>query len=357
MTSFHQRILYLFQNCTKKIIPFALSLAACSERRSYAGIARSLDVSYEYIYDYAKSIHDKSEQIMQAFIGKVKKYQTRACKGYVLVDFTRLAKSKDAQTPFTTWDRDGRINGVNNGFSVGFCAWTNGKITIPLSFSFWVNKKNAGESYIAKKDLVKALLIRLTNEIDFEEVIVDGEFATYDMLNFCADQDFDITARIARNRNVVTDDGTKAQLQAHPALRLTKNKKSRTVGAFYCGRFYNFTTVKYRLKGGKKKIVFIISSKNRTSKEHVNTYKFRWNIEKFFRTAKQSLGLEQCQAQKIDQVINHINAVMVAFVALEEVKYLKKKRSPEAVLGILKSKNNVWLIDQYIDLVETFATF
>jgi hypothetical protein len=57
---------------------------------------------------------------------------------------------------------------------------------------------------------------------------------------------------------------------------------------------------------------------------HVNTYRLRWCIEKFFRTAKQSLGLEQCQAQKIDRVSNHINAFMIAFVALEEVKHLKK---------------------------------
>ncbi len=357
MTSFHQRILYLFKNCTKKIVPFALSLAACPERRSYAGLARSLDVSYEYIYDCAKSINEKIDQIEQLFINKVKKYQSSASKGYVLVDFTRLAKSKDAQTPLTTWDRDGRINGVNNGFSVGFCAWTNGKITIPLSYSFWVNKKISGESYIAKKDLVKALLIRLKNELGVKEVIVDGEFATYDMLDFCANQGFDITARIARNRNVITHDGTKAQLRIHQALRLVKNRKSRTVRAFFGGRFYYFTAVKHTTRGGQKKIVFIISSKERSSKEHVNTYKLRWNIEKFFRTAKQSLGLEQCQAQKIDRISNHINAVMIAFIALEEIKYLKKKRSPEAVLNIIRAKTNSRITIEYIDLIETLAVF
>jgi hypothetical protein len=186
---------------------------------------------------------------------------------------------------------------------------------------------------------------------------VDGEFATRSMLDFFAEENIDFTARIAINRNVTIGDGDREQLKNHRALRLRKNEKSRSVIASYGGRLYNFTAVKQTTRGGKKKIVFIISTKNRISKEHVKIYSLRWNIEKFFRTAKQSLGLEDCQAQKIDRIINHINAVMLAFIALEETKLAKKKKSVEAVLGIIKSKNMNHTINLYADLVETYIAF
>ncbi len=83
----------------------------------------------------------------------------------------------------------------------------------------------------------------------------------------------------------------------------------------------------------------------------------RWNIEKFFRTAKQSLWLDDCQAQKLDRIINHIYAVMIAFTALEETKFAKKKKSIEVVLSIIKSKNAGKQFTLYADLIETYATF
>jgi len=357
MLDFRQRILNLFQNCTKKIVPYALSLSVSCQRRSYAGISKSLDANYAAIYNHIKNIHENNDDLKKNFISKVKKYQTRANKGLIIFDFTRLAKSKDAQTPMTTWDRDGRINKVNNGFSIGFCVWTDGKITIPLSYCFWMNKNDAGDSYISKKELAKSLIATIKNDLEIEEVLVDGEFATHNMMNFFAEEGLDFTARIACNRNVVTKDGIKDQLKNHKALRLRKNEKSRTILASYGGRIYNFTSVKQKTRGGKKKIVFIISTKIRQSKDHVKIYVLRWNIEKFFRTAKQSLGLEDCQAQKLDRIVNHIYAVMIAFTAFEETKFITKKKSVEVVLGILKSKNVNKQYNLYADLVETYVSF
>jgi hypothetical protein len=332
-------------------------LAASSQRRSYAGIAKSLEIDYHYIYDHIKSIDESTDFFIALFIDKVKKYRTRSNKGYIIFDFTRLAKSKDAQTPMTTWDRDARINKVNNGFSLGFCVWTDGKITIPLTHCFWLNKTDAGESYATKKERAQSVLRAVKQKLDITEVIIDGEFATHAMMDFFSDEGIDFTARIPANRNVIIGTGKGIQLKNHPALRLRKNEKSRTIFASYGGRLYNFTAVKQMTRGGKKKIVFIISTNTRTSKEHVRIYKLRWLIEKFFRTAKQSLGLEDCQAQRIDRIINHIHAVMLAFIALEETKVAKKKKSVEAILSIINSKNRPPSFLHYADLVETYAAF
>jgi hypothetical protein len=357
MSDFCQRVINLFKNCTKKIIPYALALAATSNRKTYAGIARSLHIEYLELYDSITTCNDYENKILETLCSKVKKYQTRQHPGKIIFDFTRLAKDKDAKTPLTTWDRDGRINKVNNGFSVGFCVWTNGFITIPLSFCFWLNIKDAGDLYQSKKDLAKGIIKITKEQLGDLEVIVDGEFATLEMLEFFAEEKIEFTARIACNRNVISSAGIKAQLRNHEQLRLRKNEKSRTIQASFGNRSYQFTAVKQKTRNGKKKIVFIISTLERTSKEHVKAYALRWRIETFFRTSKQSLGLEDCQAHKLEGITFHILAVMLAYAAIEETKFAKKKKSPELILGILKSKNSHRLFHQYADLVETYATF
>jgi hypothetical protein len=358
MPNFCQRVLNIFKNCTEKIVPYALSLIITSNRKTYSGIAESLEMEYFEFYDYVKSFYDHHDKILAALCSKAKKYQTRLNPGKIVFDFTRLAKSKDAKTPSTTWDRDGRINSVNKGFSVGFCVWTNGSITIPLSFCFWLNTKDADEnSYVSKKDLAKQEIKAIIAKLGNLEVIVDGEFATLEMMDFFAEEKIQFTARIACNRNVTTEKGIKNQLKNHEQLRLRKNEKSRTMQAFLGNRKYDFTAVKQKTRGGKKKIVFIISTTQRTSKEHAKTYALRWCIEKFFRTSKQSLGLEDCQSQKLEGIKSHIFAVMFSYATLEEIKIFKRKKSPEHILGILRTKISGSLSLKYADLVETYATF
>lgn len=357
MPDFRQRVINLFQNCTHKIAPYAISLAVSSHKRTYAGIARSLDLKYHVVRDHAPQQDEDFFTVADSLIAKVKKHQTVSSPGLFICDFTRLAKSKDAKTPMTTWDRDGRINATNNGFSAGFCLWTNGSITIPVSFLFWTNKNDSSHSYVSKSDCVQAAIKKLSDKLDIKEVIVDGEFSSSKMLEFFADHKINVTARVRRNRKVITDDGVEAQLQLHPHLRLLKNSHSRSMRAKLQERYYWFTAVKQTTRGGKKKIVFIISTKERQAKEHVKIYGLRWNCEKFFRTAKQSLGLEDCQSQKIDGISGHIWSVMMIFTALEETRFFKKKKSVERVLAILKSKNTTSLVNEYIDLVETYVTF
>ena len=224
----------------------------------------------------------------------------------------------------------------------------------PWGFLGMGNKKSAADKYVSKKQLVQDALRKILRMISCDEVLVDGEFSSKDMLKFFAEEGIEFTARIARNRIAETDDGTKTQLQLNKAFRLTKNRKSKTAGALIDGGRYQITAVKSNSKHAKHNVVFIISTKKRAPKEHVKTYKTRWVIEKFFRTTKQSLGLEDCQAHSIDAIKQHIIAALSMFTALEETKFVKKQKSVEAVLAIAKSKNRGLLSSQYIDLIESF---
>jgi SRSO17 transposase len=89
----------------------------------------------------------------------------------------------------------------------------------------------------------------------------------------------------------------------------------------------------------------------------METYSSRWVIEKFFRSAKQSLGLEDCRSQKFDGIVKHIWAVMRSFTTLELLRFAKRKKSVEAVLAILRDKKRGVLSHQYADLIETLIEF
>lgn len=80
---------------------------------------------------------------------------------------------------------------------------------------------------------------------------------------------------------------------------------------------------------------------NLTPKQHILAYKLRWPIEKLFRTAKQHLGIQDCQSTSSKKQRAHIFATFLAFTELETKKIYKKKKSPEQALKIIKSQIRV----------------
>ena len=76
-----------------------------------------------------------------------------------------------------------------------------------------------------------------------------------------------------------------------------------------------------------------------------NTYGLRWRIETFFRASKESLGFEDCQSRDLEGRTFYILAGMISYPAIEETKFLKKKKSLEPILGILKAKKSHRLFD------------
>ncbi len=70
----------------------------------------------------------------------------------------------------------------------------------------------------------------------------------------------------------------------------------------------------------------------RIAKNHVKYYNQRWCVEKFIRTAKQHLGLGDCQSTSVKKQQAHIYLVMYAYAILEINRNYKRKKSVESVL-------------------------
>nr|MBA3752545.1 transposase [Candidatus Dependentiae bacterium] len=89
-------------------------------------------------------------------------------------------------------------------------------------------------------------------------------------------------------------------------------------------------------KKGETSIVFLVSNFPDSSKEYIRIYKLRWGIEMFHRTAKQSLGLKNCQSTNRDMQKVRICNVFYIYAFLHHQKKLRKVSSVEFVIRSLQ---------------------
>ena len=358
MTTFPQSVSQNFKQVilqvSKKISIHVSLIILSTERKNYAAIARSTGVSYRTAYVKKENVDVYLEESIKFLHLTIKNRSTRANPGYLIIDFTLLRKQFSSYIPGVTYDYDGSEKRVNKGFSTGFMLWSDGIITIPFDYSLWLRKKDAGALYHKKTDIVKQLIMLAQQyQIPFNEVRLDGVFATEDMLKFLVDKGIRFTMRIATNRVITSKEGS-FQLAHHPKFNMTRNRKYKTINALYKGLSLYFTAHKRTGKKGSKAIVFIVSDLQRTAKEHVKAYDQRWPGEKFFRTSKQSFGISHCQSTNSDKQKFHLFAVMVAYTVLQLIKIDQKKQSIEDILHLIRRQKITKLLYQYIDLDETF---
>ena len=121
-------------------------------------------------------------------------------------------------------------------------------------------------------------------------------------------------------------------------MEIKNSKQAKTI---YClwGKTYVYCTSNiFKNKKGEEKVVFQISTSKATANKHVLRYRLRWDIEKFFRTCKQSLGLQKCQSTHLKIQFSHASAVFSAYNIIKVLELKYHFDNPEAVITSLKNK-------------------
>jgi hypothetical protein len=231
--------------------------------------------------------------------------------------------------------------------------WTNDLITIPLDFTYWYRKEDAGEWYKTKPELVIELIKRIKNFIPVTDVLLDGAFATKKIVNYLISSNIGYHIRCPRNRVIERTDGSKQQLQHCPELFMVRNQKYKTIKTFCLGVSCFITAQKRKGKDNTSEVVYIISSKDIPPKEHIKSYGSRWAAEKFFRTSKQSLGLRDCQSTNRSKQELHFYCVMAAYTLLHQQKNYSRTKSIEEVLTILRYQKTSPKFQCFIDSMLT----
>ncbi|MBA3954502.1 transposase [Candidatus Dependentiae bacterium] len=192
---------------------------------------------------------------------------------------------------------------------------TDGHYSLPLDHKIWMREKFV-ESYRSKEKLAQELLGKIRHHWPHAIVLMDGLYATPTMFAWLNENKMRFETRIHSNR-VIEHKGTKAGIKKHPALQLKNDWKRKTIKAIWKGIGLYITVVKRKLKKGSYIITYQASNYKSLARTHMSNYSYRWNIEKFFRTAKQSLGLAHCQSVKQKLQENHIMNVFGAFAILQ----------------------------------------
>lgn len=357
MTLTFQSVIKVFPNVTQKISKKVLLsvelFLRTSERKNASSLARYNNLPYRNVYLTSQEAEDCIEYGKKSLVDLINNLATQGVKGTLLIDFTNVLKPYSQKTSDVTYDYSGCSKRIEKGFSLGFAVWSNGTICIPFDFESWLRKKDAGNAYKTKIELAKDLINSAKQVIPFKEVMLDGAFASQEMIQFLMESGLHFTMRIPCNR-VINVGRQSFQLRHCPRFRFKRNEKFKTIWASYKGFYCYFTAHKRKTKNNNCEIVFIISNVKRTSREHVIAYKQRWPQEKFHRTAKQKLGLQDCQSTSRIKQHAHTFLVMMTYSQLELMKIYKWKKSPEEIVNLFRHQKSPKDLRDLHDLEETF---
>lgn len=351
------RIGSLAKNVKLKFALYVTGLILCPRRKTCVEIGKMLTQSHDSINRtlQAQSLLPRISLFLKDLIYKLSMKRL----GWLIIDDTLINKLYAKYIEGIEKHFDSSDKSYRQGFSAVVLAWTNGKKTIPLDFEFWFSKELVGAERYRKKIQIAQFLIKkvIESEIEFKGVILDGLYASRDMIKFLNNLGIIFEMRMHSNRVITLPDGKKIALKDLTLLRMTRNQHSKTIRALWHGIELYFTSELRIDKTGKKSIVFIVSNWEAKSSEHVRIYSLRWAIEMFFRAGKQYLGLQHCTARSIEKQKLHIFFIFYSYAFLQVNIDKKKFINVESIIKYFRDLKPSLLIKQISAFNQNFTSF
>lgn len=261
---------------------------------------------------------------------------------YLVIDDTLLSKEFSSIIEGTSDNFDSSTRSTYRSLCSVVLMLTDGKSAIPITHEFWTSKEFLNDgTYATKIEIAKKLIKRVLDLTKIDLVIMDGLYASSELIEWMISLDIYFEMRFHANRKILPE-GEKAEFKIKEYFDYIRPRKMRyhTIKGTWKGLSLYFTAVKRTTKKGTIIIIYQVSNYKTKPKNHARIYGFRWNIEKFFRTGKQSLGLNDCQSRSKRAQHNHITHVFLAYSILQLLCREKKLKTPEAASRYLKSKEN-----------------
>lgn len=337
-------------------VRYALGLVLSKDKRWCTKIAELFGVSHDSIYRYLYNHADLATQFPDLMI-KLALHFNSIKPGWIVVDDTALTKLYAKYIEGVHWVYNSSLGRPEMGLCIVVAVWTDGEIVIPIGFKWWFSKKIVPKGYLKKIELAKQLLKQIAAKTPFRRLLADAAYFSIDMALFLNSLGFKFITRIACNRKVTTKDGRCAPLKEHPALKLTRNHRSR-MAQVTLQEGVNVTIVVFKRKKKRSNTyekVFLVTNITAEIQDIIRMYRIRWEIESTFRTMKQSLGLMQCSAQSIEKQGLHVSTVFFSFAFLESEKCRQKLTKRQDVVRQLQALKPKHSIDLFTRFCQDFA--
>ncbi len=328
----------------KKVATYITGLLITKEHRNCSNIATYLECTHDAIYSCFKKVVLLIPSMSDLLLKVASERSKLSEMSYLIVDETSILKTFSSIIEKVCYGYNSIMGRPVKSIIIVVIVWTDGVITIPIAFRFWVNKKTAGACYKKKTDIAREMLNELYNKISFNFLLMDGLYCSLEMITFCQQRKIKFIMRVPRNRCIETVNKKRAQLQKHSSLRLVRNQRNKTVHALYRNEKCFFTIEKRKNKRGKYETVFLVSNAYLQSAEYVSIYKMRWTIETVFRTLKQSFGIGECQARSTEKQAAHFFATFVAYAFVQIEQCDKSNKSigpPEETIRALRGQKKL----------------
>jgi len=273
----------------------------------------------------------------------------------ILLDETNIKKIHALLMEGTEYNFDTKTRSCSNAYKMIVSAITDGKYTIPIDAAFTFGKYFYESPSLAREITVQ-FYIKNAQEL-FPKVqiiaVLDGAFATVSYIKWAIDNHIKTELRMHSNRKVEFE-GKLQALREIKKLRPKGRQMARTISATWKGLPVFITAVRRIDKHGCETIVYQVATYQALPKKHAQVYKERWGIEKFFRTTKQTLGLQECFSRKIKIQFNHVCAVMLAYSIMQLEARRGRFKNPESAARALEKKKDVFVINEMLRLDQIF---
>lgn len=216
--------------------------------------------------------------------------------GYLIIDDTVVAKPYGRKFQEACYAYSSCLKKVVYGYHVVLLVWTNGLLTIPLSFRFY-RKNGKSKVTLAQELLTEA---DYTWNIHPSVVLIDSWYAGAKLLDQIASYGWLFYTQFKKNRVVntapVSDDLTDEGDSLDGLL--TNSCSGRIVR--HDDKF------------------FATNNCLATNERILLTYRLRWKIEEVFRFCKSELHLEECQARTKTAQQTHLMSCLIAYLLVQK---------------------------------------
>lgn len=160
------------------------------------------------------------------------------------------------------------------------------------------------------------------------------------MLNLLDQLNIKFIMRLPKNRQIRKSmDTLEAKIGDHWEYKLRGNQRMKRFAGFIQGTLRFITAYKKKNRSGLYETRFLISNFEETAHTIVALYEYRWTIEKFFRTVKQKLGLQDCMSRSLEKQKNHIWATFVAYAIADSIKVSKSYKTADEAIRKIRLEN------------------
>lgn len=280
------------------IVPYIRALIT-GRKVTATGIAREFHVSHDAVTRMLVSTFPWKQLLfllVQKLFGVIQ-------GGYLILDDTVLPKPFGKLFAFASYVFCSAEDRVVFGYDIVFLCWSNGVITIPLSWRWY--KKGASRVVIAQLLLEEA---RNKWKIQNSIVLFDSWYAARSVLTLCLKLGYQFVSQFKVNR--------------------VFDKKKITV---WCKKEHH--RVNFIIEGALKVTCFKHEDKYFvTSLTHEEAtvvlahYRCRWKIEEFFKFLKSQLKMAKCQSVRIQSQKVHMAFCVYAYLFIQQYQHTHTDR-------------------------------